>query len=114
MNTIRNLVRMSTLSAALALGALTGNALAMPSPPPAGMTHTDPLAANVQTAIDQAVGRKSPDIEVVNHNGQILLRGWARTAAEVQTAMNVARRIDGVTDVKNNGVRLWSSRSYDY
>jgi osmotically-inducible protein OsmY len=74
----------------------------------------DRLASNVKAAIFQAVGEKSPDITVANRDGFISLGGWARTGSDVSQAMHVALAVDGVKQVYNDGVRLWSSRSSDY
>jgi BON domain len=74
----------------------------------------DRLASNVKAAIFQAVGEKSPDITVANRDGFISLGGWARTGEDVSRAMHVALVVDGVKQVYNDGVRLWSSRSSDY
>ncbi len=74
----------------------------------------DRLTSKVKAAISQAVGEKSPDITVVNRDGFISLGGWARTGADVSQAMHVALAVDGVKQVYNDGVRLWSSRSSDF
>jgi osmotically-inducible protein OsmY len=74
----------------------------------------DRVSSNVKAAISQAVGEKSPDITVANRDGFISLGGWARTGEDVSRAMHVALAVDGVKQVYNDGVRLWSSRTSDY
>lgn len=114
MSPIRHIARASAISAALTLAALAGNAFAMNQDTQNGAVRADALASSVKAAIDQSVGRKSPDIEVTNANGHVTLTGWARTESELRTAITLANGIDGVKEVRNGGVRLWSSRSYDY
>jgi outer membrane murein-binding lipoprotein Lpp len=116
MNTVHISIRAALLSLSLLAGGLAVAATAQSTAtalPEVNIT-TDALANNVKSAIFNAVGRKSPDIMVVNRDGVISLSGWARTGADVSTAMYVARQLDGVKQVHNDGVRLWSTRMYDY
>ena len=115
MNTVNISIRGALLSLSLLVGGLAVAATAQPTTalPEVNVT-ADALTNNVKSAIFNAVGRKSPDIMVANRDGVISLSGWARTGADVSTAMYVARQLDGVKQVHNDGVRLWSTRTYDY
>jgi osmotically-inducible protein OsmY len=117
MNTARFSTRTALVSLALLSAGLAGAATTSPQDAPSMQTVTvtgDPLASNVKAAILQAVGQKSPDITVANRDGFISLGGWARTGADVSRAMNVTLAVNGVKQVYNDGVRLWSSRMFDY
>jgi hypothetical protein len=116
MNTVNISIRAALLSLSLLAGGLAVAAPAQPTAtalPEVSIT-TDALTNNVKGAIFNAVGRKSPDIMVANQDGVISLSGWARTGADVSTAMYVTRQVDGVKQVHNDGVKLWSTRTYDY
>jgi osmotically-inducible protein OsmY len=104
-------------AAIITVAPLAGAATTSPQDAASMQTVTvtgDPLASNVKAAIFQAVGQKSPDITVANRDGVISLGGWARTGADVSRAMHVTLAVNGVKQVYNDGVHLWSSRMYDY
>jgi osmotically-inducible protein OsmY len=117
MNTARFSTRTALVSLALLSAGLAGAATTSPQDAASMQTVTvtgDALAGNVKAAIFQAVGQKSPDITVANRDGVISLGGWARTGADVSRAMHVTLAVNGVKQVYNDGVHLWSSRMYDY
>ncbi len=117
MNAAHFSTRAALASLALLSAGLAGAATAPPQDAARTQTVTvtgHTLANNVKAAISEAVGHKSPDITVTNRDGFISLGGWARTGADVSRAMHVTLAVAGVKQVYNDGVRLWSSRMFDY
>ena len=114
MNSISHSARLASLSFALLLAAATNNvaaAEAQAATLPSVAVVGSHLTESVRSAINNAVGARSPEIVVNNQGGHISLSGWAYSSAAVNIAMAAARQVDGVKSVTNNGVHLWSSRS---
>jgi osmotically-inducible protein OsmY len=59
------------------------------------------LTAKVKTALLRERGLKSKDVHVETDTGRVLLSGWVDSEAQRDTAVAVARRVDGVTEVKD-------------
>jgi BON domain len=114
MNSILKNVRLISVTVAATLAGLAGNVSAAEDQGtmlPRVTIVSSQMSDQVRTAINDAVGRRSPEIIVNNNGGHISLTGWAYSSAAVRIAMAVAREVDGVKSVTDNGVHLWSSRS---
>lgn len=66
------------------------------------------MTAKVKSALLAEQGLKSTDISVETENGTVQLSGFVSTPEQIDTAMDVARHVNGVKDVKND-LRLKSS-----
>jgi osmotically-inducible protein OsmY len=60
------------------------------------------LTAEVKTAIFNEPTLKSSEITVETFKGEVQLSGFVSTVEQTRTAVAVARRISGVTSVKND------------
>jgi hyperosmotically inducible periplasmic protein len=59
------------------------------------------LTAKVKTALLRERGLKSMDVNVETHRGRVLLSGWVDNDEQRKTAVNVARHVDGVVEVRD-------------
>ena len=60
------------------------------------------ITAKVKTAIFEQPGLKSAEINVETFKGVVQLSGFVSTQDNVNTAVQVARNVHGVTSVKND------------
>lgn len=60
------------------------------------------MTAKVKRAIFEEPTLKSSEISVVTFKGDVQLSGFVSTAAQITTAVNIAKRVPGVTSVKND------------
>lgn len=60
------------------------------------------LTAKVKTALLAEKGLKSTDISVETENGMVQLSGFVTSSAQIDQAVDVARHVKGVKDVKND------------
>jgi hyperosmotically inducible protein len=59
------------------------------------------LTAKVKTALLRERGLKSMDVNVETYRGRVLLSGWVDNEEQRKTALNVARHVDGVVEVRD-------------
>jgi hyperosmotically inducible periplasmic protein len=59
------------------------------------------LTAKVKTALLRERGLKSLDVNVETYRGRVLLSGWVDSDDQRNTAINVARHVDGVVEVRD-------------
>ena len=59
------------------------------------------LTTRVKTALVREKGLKSMDVSVESSQGRVVLAGVVDSEAQRQTALRVARKIDGVREVKD-------------
>ena len=60
------------------------------------------ITGKVKTAILEQPGLKSAEINVETFKGVVQLSGFVSSAAAENTAVAVARKVEGVTSVKND------------
>ena len=60
------------------------------------------ITAKVKTAVFEEPSLKSAEINVETHKGMVQLTGFVRTRTDINKAVEVARRVKGVTSVKND------------
>ena len=60
------------------------------------------ITAKVKTAIFEQPTLKSAEINVETYKGVVQLSGFVSSSDNIQTAMNTARGVHGVTSVKND------------
>ncbi|MDO8412861.1 MAG: BON domain-containing protein [Gallionellaceae bacterium] len=60
------------------------------------------ITAKVKSALMADSTIKSFDFKVETHKGEVLLSGFVDSPAQVYTATEIARAVEGVTSVKNN------------
>jgi hyperosmotically inducible periplasmic protein len=59
------------------------------------------LTAKVKTALLRERGLKSLDVNVETYRGRVLLSGWVDSEDQRRIALNTARHVDGVTEVRD-------------
>lgn len=59
------------------------------------------LTAKVKTALLRERGLKSMDVNVETYRGRVLLSGWVDNEEQRRTALNAARHVDGVVEVRD-------------
>ncbi|HET8882722.1 MAG TPA: BON domain-containing protein [Solimonas sp.] len=60
------------------------------------------ITAKVKTALLAEKGLKSTDISVETQNGVVQLSGFVVSSAQTDQAVDVAKHVNGVKDVKND------------
>lgn len=60
------------------------------------------ITAKVKTALLAEKGLKSTDISVETQNGTVQLSGFVVSSAQIDQAVDVAKHVNGVKDVKND------------
>jgi len=73
-----------------------------------GYVSDSALTAKVKTALLRERGLKSMDVNVETYNGRVLLSGWVDNDEQRKMALNVARHVDGVVEVRD-GMNLKSN-----
>ena len=73
-----------------------------------GYVSDSALTAKVKTALVRERGLKSMDVNVETYNGRVLLSGWVDNEEQRKIALNVARHVDGVVEVRD-GMNLKSN-----
>ena len=73
-----------------------------------GFVSDSALTAKVKTALLRERGLKSMDVNVETYNGRVLLSGWVDNDEQRKKALNVARHVDGVVEVRD-GMNLKSN-----
>jgi len=70
----------------------------------AGMSSTEdaPITARVKTALLNDTQRNATKIDIVTANGVVTMSGTVRSKAEEQRAIQLARQVSGVKDVKSS------------
>ena len=63
------------------------------------------ITTRVKAAIFSESGLKSTEIDVKTYNGVVQLSGFVSSQADIDRAMDIARKVEGVTSV-NNDMRL--------
>ena len=66
-----------------------------------GYVSDSALTAKVKTALVRETGLKSMDVNVETYNGRVLLSGWVDSEEQRKIALNVARHVDGVLEVRD-------------
>lgn len=66
-----------------------------------GFLSDSALTAKVKTALLRERGLKSMDVNVETYNGRVLLSGWVANEEQRKMALNVARHVDGVVEVRD-------------
>ena len=66
-----------------------------------GYVSDSALTAKVKTALVRETGLKSMDVNVETYNGRVLLSGWVDSEDQRKKALNVARHVDGVIEVRD-------------
>ena len=59
------------------------------------------LTAKVKAALLRERGLKSLDVNVETYRGRVLLSGWVDNEDQRKIALNVARHVDGVAEVRD-------------
>ena len=59
------------------------------------------LTAKVKTALLRERGLKSMDVNVETNRGRVLLSGWVENEEQRKRALNVARHVEGVVEVRD-------------
>ena len=94
--------RISALLAAAALAAVVGCA-ETPKQESTGQYMDDTLiTSKVKTAILNDASLKSAEINVETYKGRVQLSGFVSSPANINQAVAVAGRIEGVSSVKND------------
>lgn len=90
--------------AALAVAAVLGACAPTPTQRTAGQYVDDAtLTARVKTELAQTQGLgEALAINVDSYRGVVSLAGFVDSQQQIQTAVNAARRVDGVREVKNS------------
>ena len=60
------------------------------------------ITAKVKAAVFEEASLKSAEINVETHKGMVQLTGFVRSRADINKAVAVARKVSGVTSVKND------------
>jgi osmotically-inducible protein OsmY len=60
------------------------------------------MTAKVKSALLAEKGLKSTDINVETQNGTVQLSGFVVSSAQIDQAVDVAKHVNGVKDVKND------------
>ena len=69
----------------------------------AGRVIDDKMVTHkVKSALNKETVYKFDDVDVATHNGVVQLSGWATTEEQKAKAADVARTVEGVSDVLNN------------
>lgn len=66
-----------------------------------GFVSDSALTAKVKTALVRESGLKSMNVNVETYNGRVLLSGWVDSDEQRKQALNVARHVDGVVEVRD-------------
>lgn len=66
-----------------------------------GYISDSALTAKVKTALVRERGLSSMDVNVETYNGRVLLSGWVDSEEQRKKALNVARHVDGVIEVRD-------------
>jgi hyperosmotically inducible protein len=66
-----------------------------------GYVSDSALTAKVKTALVRESGLKAMDVNVETYNGRVLLSGWVDSEEQRKKALNVARHVDGVIEVRD-------------
>ncbi len=60
------------------------------------------ITAKVKAAVFEEASLKSVEINVATHKGVVQLSGFVRSRADINRAVEVARKVGGVASVKND------------
>ena len=98
---MNNFIRVSVLSAAVALTALAGCASTQKQESTGQYVDDTTITTKVKTAIFNEPTLKSAEINVETFKGRVQLSGFVSTRASIDRAVVVAQGVPGVTSVAN-------------
>jgi osmotically-inducible protein OsmY len=97
-----NLKRISTIFAALAIATTLGCAATAKSESTGQYVDDTAITAKVKKDIFDEPSLKSAEINVETFKGVVQLSGFVRSQANINTAVVVAKNVNGVRSVKND------------
>ena len=100
--TARSLALAFPLALTLAFATLGGCASSPTHEGPVAYVTDTAITAKVKAALLNEPSLKSPEINVETFKGRVQLSGFVSSAADIATAMEVARGVSGVTSVAND------------
>jgi osmotically-inducible protein OsmY len=99
---MKNLKIISTLIAALMLSTVVGCASTSTHESTGQYVDDTVITTSVKAAILNEPSLKVNEINVETYKGTVQLSGFVRSAENINTAVNVARGVNGVKSVKND------------
>jgi osmotically-inducible protein OsmY len=97
-----NLKRISTILAALAIATTLGCAATAKTSSTGQYVDDTAITAKVKKDLFDEPSLKSAEINVETFKGVVQLSGFVRSQANINTAVVVARNVNGVASVKND------------
>jgi hyperosmotically inducible protein len=99
---MKHLNRISVLLSAIALTAMVGCASTSKHEGTGSYIDDSVITTKTKTAIFNEPSLKSAEINVETFKGTVQLSGFVSSQANINTAIEVARGVSGVTSVKND------------
>jgi hyperosmotically inducible protein len=99
---MKHLNRISVLLSAIALTAMVGCASTSKHEGTGAYIDDSVITTKTKTAIFNEPSLKSAEINVETFKGTVQLSGFVSSQANINTAIEVARGVSGVTSVKND------------
>jgi hyperosmotically inducible protein len=99
---MKHLNRISVLLSAVALTAMVGCASTSKHEGTGAYIDDSVITTKTKTAIFNEPSLKSAEINVETFKGTVQLSGFVSSQANINTAIEVARGVSGVTSVKND------------
>jgi hyperosmotically inducible protein len=99
---MKHLNRISVLLSAVALTAMVGCASTSKHEGTGAYIDDSVITTKTKTAIFNEPSLKSAEINVETFKGAVQLSGFVSSQANINTAIEVARGVSGVTSVKND------------
>ena len=99
---MRSFNRFATFSVAVLLVSLLGCAATAKHEGTGEYVDDSVITSKVKAAVFEESSLKSAEINVETNKGMVQLSGFVRSRADINKAVEVARKVKGVTSVKND------------